>query len=91
MFTDTYAGLLSILNIHPTNCRSTSAKGKRAQKKTSKTDRRESLEGKAASASEDVENRSDISNAEPTVSSGSDGLESGNVLILYLPLEPLHH
>ncbi|XP_021766736.1 sister chromatid cohesion protein PDS5 homolog A-A-like isoform X1 [Chenopodium quinoa] len=50
-----------------------SVKGKRSQKKTSTNDQRDGLEGKIASASDDVENRSDISNAEPTVSSGSDG------------------
>lgn len=59
--------------------RPSSTKGKRAQKKTSRSVRKESLEGKTASASEDVENRSDLSDVEPTVSSGSDGLESGHV------------
>ncbi|XP_021854385.2 sister chromatid cohesion protein PDS5 homolog A [Spinacia oleracea] len=61
--------------------RPSSVKGKRSQKKTSRTDQRDSLEGKTASAAEDVENRSDysdISNAEPTVSSASDVLESGD-------------
>ncbi|XP_057536474.1 sister chromatid cohesion protein PDS5 homolog A [Amaranthus tricolor] len=53
-------------------------KGKRAQKKTSRTDLSDGLEEKEASASEDVENRSDVSNAEPTISSGSDGHESGD-------------
>ena len=66
--------------IHTSNCGPSRIKGKRAQKKTSRTDLSDGLEEKEASASEDVENRSDVSNAEPTISSGSDGHESGETL-----------
>lgn len=59
--------------------RSSAVKGKRAQKKNFKHEKKVVLHGKNAAASEEVENRSEISNVEPTVSSDIDELEDGDL------------
>ncbi|KAJ8437631.1 hypothetical protein Cgig2_005382 [Carnegiea gigantea] len=59
--------------------RSSAVKGKRAQKKNFKREKKVVLHGKNAAASEEVENRSEISNVEPTVSSDIEELEDGDL------------
>lgn len=59
--------------------RSSSAKGKGAPKKILKHEKKGVLEGKTATASKEVENLSDVSNFEPTVSSDIDEPESGDL------------
>jgi len=59
--------------------RSSAVKGKRAQKKNLKHEKKVVLHGKNAAASEEVENRSEVSNVEPTVSSEVE-LEDGKAL-----------
>lgn len=60
--------------------RSSGVKGKRAQKKNLKLDKKKVLvDGNNAAASEEVENRSDISNVEPTVSSDIDEIGAADV------------